>query len=71
MAPFVVLQRIRNALYINLSYTLENIILLVIIWTVIQLLWQVLFICNFDFDYGVLRKKNLHKTHSLHFCVIH
>lgn len=26
MAPFVVLQRFHNTLYINLSYTLENII---------------------------------------------
>lgn len=49
MAPFVVLQRIRNALYINLSYILENIIFFSYYLDINLTAWQILFICNFDF----------------------
>lgn len=64
MAPFVVLQRIGSALYINLSYILESITHFSYYWGIDLPVWHVLFIYNFDFEYGVQCKKNLHKIHS-------
>lgn len=65
MAPFVVLQRIRNALYINFSYILESVTRFSYCLGIDLAAWHVLFICNFDFEYGIqCKKKNLHKMHS-------
>lgn len=57
MTPFVVLQRIRNALYINLSYILESITRFSYYLGIDLTAWQVLFICNFGFEYGVQCKE--------------
>lgn len=68
MAPFVVLQRICNALYINLSYILESITCFSYYLGIDLAAWHILFICNFGFEYGVQckkkKKKNLHKIYS-------
>ena len=64
MAPFVVLQRIRNALYINLSYILENMYFFSYYLDIDLTVWQIQYRCNFDFENGVQRKKNLHKIYS-------
>lgn len=57
MAPFVVLQRICNALYINLSYILESITCFSYYLGIDLAAWHILFICNFGFEYGVQCKK--------------
>lgn len=57
MAPFVVLQRIRNALYINLSYILESKTRFSYYLGIDLTAWQVLLICKFDLEYGVQCKE--------------
>lgn len=70
MAPFVVLQRIRNALYNNLSYILESITHFIYYWGIDLAAWHVLFICNLDFEYGVQCKKRICMNFIAHIKVL-